>query len=270
MDKINIKGLICFGNHGVLKEEQVLGQKFVINATLYLDAQGAAMSGNLENTVNYAEICHRVKSFVEGNTFELIETLAEKIARDLLRTYTILKKVDIEVQKPWAPIGLPLDTVSVEITRERHTVYIALGSNMGDKKAYLDSAVAKLNALGDFKVITVSDYIETEPYGGVEQDNFLNGVLEGETLMSPMELLDALHEIESLEGRTRTIHWGPRTLDLDIIFYDDMVIDSKDLTVPHKEMHLRDFVLTPMNQIAPWFRHPVLNKTVENLLDELR
>ena len=102
----------------------------------------------------------------------------------------------------------------------------------------------------------------------MEQDDFLNGVLEGETTLNPYELLDIFNEIESQAGRTRDIHWGPRTLDLDIIFYDDLIIDSESLTIPHKEMHLRDFVLEPMNQIASWVRHPITGKTVEEMVKE--
>ena len=100
-----------------------------------------------------------------------------------------MKQVDITVKKPWAPINLPLDTVSVEISRSWHTAYIALGSNMGDKKAYLDRAVALLDAADDCGVIRVSDYLVTEPYGGVEQDDFLNGALELKTLLPPMNCL---------------------------------------------------------------------------------
>ena len=167
-------------------------------------------------------------------------------------------------------INLPLDTVSVEISRSWHTAYIALGSNMGDKKAYLDRAVALLDAADDCGVIRVSDYLVTEPYGGVEQDDFLNGALELKTLLPPYELLNLLHEIEADANRERIIHWGPRTLDLDILLYDDEVIDAPDLHIPHIEMHLRDFVLIPMAEIAPWKRHPITNMTMLQMLQALQ
>ena len=156
------------------------------------------------------------------------------------------------------------------IHRGWHTAYVALGSNLGDKQAYLDGAVAQLNGREDCQVVRVSDYLVTAPYGGVEQDDFLNGALELRTLLEPEELLDCLHEIEAAANRQRTIHWGPRTLDLDILLYDDRVLDAPALQIPHKEMHLRDFVLEPMAQIAPWKRHPVTGKTVETMLAELR
>ena len=115
----------------------------------------------------------------------------------------------------------------------------------------------------------VSGYLVTEPYGGVEQDEFLNGVLKLRTLLTPEELLDRLHELEAAANRERIIHWGPRTLDLDILFYDNEIIDTPDLHIPHIDMENRDFVLKPMDEIAPYYRHPVLNKTIHQLLNEL-
>ena len=116
----------------------------------------------------------------------------------------------------------------------------------------------------------VSNYIETEPYGPVEQDNFLNGCLEIETLYSPKELLKKVNQIEAEAGRTRDIHWGPRTLDIDIIFYGDEIVDEPDLKIPHVEMHKRLFVLEPLKQIAPYWIHPIFNRTVSQILEELK
>ena len=270
MDKITVKDLEVFANHGVYEQENFLGQKFVISAVLHTDTRMAGLTDNLENSINYGEVSHLIKKVVEENTWNLIEKIAEEVAHTILVTYSnLVKQVDITVKKPWAPINLPLDTVSVEISRSWHTAYIALGSNMGDKKAYLDEAVEKLKNHPYCKVVKVSDYITTEPYGGVEQDVFLNGALEIKTLLYPEELLALLNRIEAEAGRERTIHWGPRTLDLDILFYDDCIIDSPALTVPHIDMQNRGFVLIPMAQIAPYHRHPVLGCTVGQLLSRL-
>ena len=168
-----------------------------------------------------------------------------------------------------APVGLPLKTVSVEITRKWHTAYIAFGSNMGDKKMYIDNGIRGLAETKGCRIEAISDYLITEPYGVTEQDEFLNGVLKMRTLLTPGELLVRLHQLEQEANRERIIHWGPRTLDLDILFYDQEIIDIPDLHIPHIDLHNRDFVLVPMNQIAPYLRHPVLNQTISQLLDSL-
>ena len=115
----------------------------------------------------------------------------------------------------------------------------------------------------------MSELLETLPYGVVEQDNFVNGIFEIRTLLAPEELLQELHRIEQMEGRERKLHWGPRTLDLDIIFYDDLVYDSEDLMIPHIDMENRYFVLKPLSELAPNFRHPITHKTVAQMLAEL-
>ena len=122
----------------------------------------------------------------------------------------------MQLKKPWAPIGLPLDNVLVNVTRKRTVAYIGMGSNMGDKKAYLDYAVKSINDSKYCSVTNVSEYIETEPIGFTEQDRFLIACAEVETVLPARELLNLLNKIESDAGRTREIHWGPRTLDLDI------------------------------------------------------
>lgn len=270
MDKITIDKLEIFANHGVYSEENVLGQKFIISVVLYTSTRKAGVTDELSFSVNYGEVSHFIQKYMTEHTWKLLECAAEHLAQAILLEYPLVKKLDLEIQKPWAPIALPLNTVSVKITRGWHTAYIALGSNIGDKKAYLDMAVKHLNERKDCQVKKVSDYLVTAPYGVTDQDDFLNGALELQTILDPEELLQALHQIEQEANRVRTIHWGPRTLDLDILMYDDLVLDTPELHVPHIEMHLRDFVLIPMNQIAPWKRHPLIGKTIEEMLQNLK
>ncbi len=269
MDKIHIKNLEIFANHGVFTEENVLGQKFVISVILYTDTREAGKSDDLLKSIHYGEVSLLIKEFVEKNCFKLIETLAEKLAEYMLLNIPRLFKVNLKIDKPWAPVKLPLETVSIEIERQWHESFIALGSNMGDKKAYLTNAIEKLSKVEGCEVLEVSSFITTEPYGGVQQDDFLNACLKMKTLFTPIELLRCINKIERESDRVRIERWGPRTLDLDIIFYDDIVFDDKDLHIPHIEMHKRDFVLSPLSELAPYKRHPLILKTVSEMLAEL-
>lgn len=269
MDKIKITDLEIFARHGVFPEEQKLGQKFLVSAVLYTDTRKAGKTDDLTASIHYGDVCHIINDFLTKHTFQLLERAAEALAEELLLHINNLRKVILEIKKPWAPIGLPLETVSVEITRGWHTAYIALGSNLGDKKAYLDNAIQALDTTAGCRVTDVSSYLETAPYGMTEQDNFLNACLRLETLLTPTELLEELHRIEASAGRERLIHWGPRTLDLDIIFYDDLIYADKMLCIPHAEMHKRQFVLEPLQELAPYHHHPATGKTVHEMLEAL-
>lgn len=267
MDKIYIKNLEVFARHGVFPEENVLGQKFVISAVLYTSLRKAGKTDDLAESIHYGEVSHFIKELVEKNTWKLLETVAERLAEELLLKTKGLEKIRLEIKKPWAPVGLPLETVSVELERGWHTAYIALGSNLGEKEKNLRFGVEALRASEDCRVLAVSDFIVTEPYGGVEQDDFLNGAMKIRTLLTPHELLERLHDIEREAKRERVIRWGPRTLDLDILLYDDLILDDEELHIPHIEMHKRDFVLKPLCQIAPYVRHPVYGRTAAELLE---
>jgi 2-amino-4-hydroxy-6-hydroxymethyldihydropteridine diphosphokinase len=147
-------------------------------------------------------------------------------------------------------------------------VYIGIGSNIGDRRSSCLKAIALLEA-GGVKVLKRSSLHETEPWGVKEQPRFLNMAIEAETGMAPRELLSFLKKIEDQMGRTRTVKWGPRTIDLDILFYGDMIIREPDLEIPHPFMHARDFVLEPLCEIAPQKVHPLLHRTVAKLTAEL-
>lgn len=268
-DQIRIEELEVYAHHGVYPEENEKGQHFYVNATLYTNTRPAGLADDLSLSTNYGEVCQFITEFMQQHTFQLIETVAERTAYEVLQHFPLVQGLDLEIRKPEAPIPLPFGSVSVAIHREWHEAYIAVGSNMGDSREHIAQALGQLQKNKDIRVEKVSELLETLPYGVVEQDNFVNGMFEIRTLLAPEELLQELHRIEQMEGRERKLHWGPRTLDLDIIFYDDQVYASEDLVIPHIDMENRYFVLKPLSELAPNFRHPITHKTVTQMLSEL-
>lgn len=301
-DFIKITNLKIFAHHGVFEEEKQNGQDFYLNAKLYLDLKTSGKSDCLETSVNYGEVCHFMTEVFSGKKendenknhvtvnqrepfdikcekpcfksvkkypYDLIEAAAEQLCERLLLQFEKLQKVELEVQKPHAPIGLPFENVSVNMTRGWHTVYLSFGSNMGNKQALIEEGIQKLKQHRWIRNVVVSKLITTKPYGPVEQEDFLNGCLKLETLMDAQELLEFLHKIEAEADRKRIVRWGPRTLDMDIVFYDKEIYESEDLIIPHVDMHNRVFVLEPLCELCPNLRHPILGKTVAQMYAEV-
>ena len=149
-----------------------------------------------------------------------------------------------------------------------HTAYVALGSNLGDKEANLRKALELLQERG-VEIVKTSTFISTEPYGVTDQPQFLNGVCEVRTSLVPLALLHTLLEIEQEMGRVRLRHWGERNIDLDLLLYEDVVLDTEELKLPHPDMQNRDFVLLPLAEIAPELVYPLLTKSIKELKEEL-
>lgn len=149
-----------------------------------------------------------------------------------------------------------------------HTVFLGLGSNMGKKEDNIRLAIEMLKERIDIEI--VSSIIETEPYGYTEQPRFLNCCLMGKTALLPRELLEFVLGIEKKMGRVREFKWGPRNIDIDILFYDDLIIEQDDLIIPHPELYKREFVLIPLLEIAPEFIHPKFKKTIRELYESLK
>ena len=145
---------------------------------------------------------YKRQEFLTTHTYKLIEAAAEQTARAVLLHFSLIQKLKFSIHKPWAPVGLPLSDVAVEIERGWHKVYLAFGSNMGDRRKYIEDAIEELRNLEDCKVGKVSDILETEPYGGVAEGAFFNGCLELRTLYTPEELLEKLHAIEAHGNRS--------------------------------------------------------------------
>jgi len=148
------------------------------------------------------------------------------------------------------------------------TIHIGIGSNLGDRECNCLKALEELEKRG-IKVAKKSSRYETEPWGVRDQPRFVNMAVEADTDLSPGEVLRVIKDIEKKLGRREVLRWGPRIVDLDILLYDDQVIDETDLRIPHPHMHERDFVLKPLSEIAPEAMHPLLKKTVREMLSEV-
>jgi 2-amino-4-hydroxy-6-hydroxymethyldihydropteridine diphosphokinase len=149
------------------------------------------------------------------------------------------------------------------------TVYIGIGSNLGDREGNCTKAIELIEEAG-IRVTGRSSMLETEPWGVEDQPRFINMAVSAETSLSPRELLSLLKDTELRMGRQKTVRYGPRIMDMDILLYDSQVVREPGLEVPHPLMHERDFVLVPLSEIAPDVVHPVIKKTIRELLEELR
>ena len=149
----------------------------------------------------------------------------------------------------------------------KSTVYLALGTNLGDRPGNLQNAIAGLPPV--VTVLESSPVYETLPWGVTDQPAFLNMVIKAETHSEPLELMKHLKLLETRLGRLPSIRYGPRLIDIDLLFYDDLILNTAELTIPHPNLHERAFVLVPLSDLAPEFIHPVTGKTVRQLLAEV-
>lgn len=269
MDRITIKDLEVFAFHGVFNQEKEMGQRFLISLELFLDLQEAGDTDDLNKTINYSELCHSIDKQFKEKKYDLIETAAEKLAEFILTEYDTVSNIKVMIKKPWAPIGLPIDYAAVEIEKSWHKSYIGIGSNMGNKEDNIKEAIALINNSKDCKVLKTSSFYTTKPVGYLEQDDFLNCAIEIKTTLTPIKLVRFLLMIEKELKRERIVRWGPRTIDLDVLLYDNIVSSDEEIIIPHPRMHERYFVLKPLNEIAPYALHPLLNKRIFQIYNEL-
>lgn len=255
-DQIHITALRAVTIVGALPHERQIPQPLQIDLILDIDLSDAGVSDDLGDTVHYGEVADRVVAAVQENRDVLLERLAARVVGVVL-DFERVQRVDVLLTKLRPPIAVDAATTAVRLSRTRsveaaavrrsHSAWIALGSNLGDRNGFLRAGV-----LGLGNVMAMSQVYETDPIGGPEdQGAYLNMVVEIATTLDPFGLLRQCQRIEAESMRERVVRWGPRTLDIDIVMYDDIVVHSDDLTVPHPRYAERRFVLTPLAEIAP-------------------
>ena len=256
MDRVIIDDLRVLTVIGALPHEREMAQPIRIDLSIGLDLRNAGRSDELHDTVHYGLVCERVSELVRGSKDVLLERLAAKVA-DVVLEFDLVEVVDVKLTKLRPPIAEDVQSTSVAITRlraeaaapplEDHEVVVALGSNLGDRLGYLRFAVGELG-----NVVAMSQVFETAPVGGPDgQGAYLNMVVKVQTSLDPYAFIRRCQRIEANALRQRVVHWGPRTLDVDVLFYDDVHITSEKLTVPHPRIAERRFVLTPLSEVAP-------------------
>ncbi|QCE33106.1 2-amino-4-hydroxy-6-hydroxymethyldihydropteridine diphosphokinase [Acetobacteraceae bacterium] len=275
---VQIQDLKIMACHGVLAHEKTIPQPFLISLDLSVTPPewlGMTAQDDLSQTICYANLCQFVENFVQKNCFNLIETLSKKLGSALLEAFDNLNQVKILIKKPEAPLPSHFGENSLQkqvqishIATKIYPVGIALGSNLGEREAFLEAAINSLNLLDEFEVLKTSPVLETEPWGKTDQGKFLNQCLTGQTTLDPFALLRALKKLEREIGRVPSKKWGPRHIDIDLIFYSHFKIKSTALNLPHVEAALREFVLKPFAEIDPNLK--IGENTVKKLLGHLK
>jgi dihydroneopterin aldolase/2-amino-4-hydroxy-6-hydroxymethyldihydropteridine diphosphokinase len=256
IDRIELRGLRLVTIVGVLDHERQSPQPLELDIVLHVDLTDACNSDELDDTVDYGAVTELVEKIAAQHHDLLLERLAGRVAEAVLEQPRV-EEVEVTVRKLRPPLPSDIATSGVHIRRSRvgavaldaghHRAILALGSNLGDRAGFLRHAVRHAGVL-----VAQSQVYETAPIGGPGgQGPYLNMVIAVDTPLDPYALLRRNQRIEASAGRERKVHWGPRTLDIDILFYDDVRIDSPGLVVPHPRITERRFVLAPLAEVAP-------------------
>jgi len=255
-DRITIDGIVVSTIVGVLPHEREIRQPIRVDLDLFVDLHDAGRTDELADTVDYGAVAVQVADALRESKDILLERLADRVA-EVAVSFERVEAVEVTITKVRPPVPENLDHTAVRITRTatdyeltprvEHTAIVALGSNLGDRQSYLRLAVERLGT-----VTKMSQVYETDPVAGPRgHDAYLNIVVEVRTILDPYAFLRRCRQIEAEGMRQRTVRWGPRTLDVDMLFYEDVTIDDPVLTVPHPRYAERRFVLAPLSEIAP-------------------
>jgi len=269
MFRILIKDLNLFGYHGVRDSEKKDGQNFRFNIEILINKGSFLNDDSIENTINYSEVIRLVKDINSNRRFNLLETLSQEIANRIIGMSFLIEKVSVKIEKTSPPIKENIESVGVEYILDRKSVeseekgklesseinvYMSLGSNIGNRENNLRKAVDLIGRSSNINIIKVSSIYETEPMYFKDQNYFYNIVLQAQVngKVSPFEMIGFLKGIEYGFGRKRSEkRYSPRIIDIDLLYYGEMVIESDFFTVPHPGIEERKFVLVPLSEIAP-------------------
>lgn len=285
LDQIAVEGIRVSGTHGVNASERESGQVFYADVVVHVNTRSAGSGDDLTKTVNYSDLADRAAEVLAGSPFQLIEAVADHIAREVLE-FEGVQCVDVTVHKPQAPLHVEFKDVAVTIRRDLRDgglwadkrigssagfsddpndpagahaprdvmderpaqpagAIIAMGGNLGEVEPTFREALGELHRVNGVSVKAVSPLVRSTPEGGADQPDYLNAVVAIETALAPRELLAALHGIEMVHGRDRSEPGSARTLDLDIVSFSGVTGEAPDLVLPHPRAHQRPFVILP-------------------------
>lgn len=285
LDTVVIEGIQAMAKHGVLPQEKETPQPFVVDVVIHLDTRSAARSDEIAKTIDYGAAAKEIVARLTSEPADLIETVAERIARGILELGSALV-VDVAIHKPKVDLGVAFSDAHVQIRRELKggdiwsdkrigssagladdplspeavppprdvfdqrpktpvPAVLSIGGNVGDPEYTLARAIEDLSRIDGITISAVSPLVATKPVGGPPQPDFLNAVVTIDTTLSARALLHICQGIEMIHGRERSVQDGPRTLDIDLIVYSDLVASGIDLVLPHVRAYERAFVLAP-------------------------
>lgn len=263
MDYLKIEQLEISVNQGC-EDTKNIDQNILINAKLYYDISNPGISDRIEDTIQYEKLCKFIQRFLAEHHFCLMEAAVEQTARTLLQEFPKLKAVELSGCKPKNLAGQTYGNVTMSVFRKWNRVYLSIGAGGKDKEAALNNVIDALFDDGCCRVTAVSRFMEVEFSGSVEQGDSLYGCVEIETMDTPQELLAQIHKIEAEAQR----HGD--SLEIDILLYNEEIIQEPDLTIPPMDLHRKPAFLEPLNQIAPYAVHPVKKTTISELIENIK